>query len=778
MLLYLLLYLVVNAVQLWVVDTSLGLSVFAPLGLGALLLALPNISKRFSPRIARVAIFLTLVLLYNEYRINQRIQAQLPSELESLTLDVEGRVSSQVEVGREFKRFLFQPDQWYGERVDNWDFRQGLWRLSWRTQDAVSPGTRWRLQVRLKRPRGFVNPGGFDYQAWLLSQNIVASGYIVHAEEIDAAPDTRQRKMRDSWRHIFLAKLDQQLHDLRYRNLVWALLTGDKSLISAGEWQLFQQTGTVHLMAISGLHIGLVAGLFLFWGRLIFRPLCFWFSLRTYHVMCHAVALSAAAYYAFLAGFSVPTQRALFCLMLVSLVILLGRRTSYLRLLLLVAVAILLVNPFAGLLPGFWLSFTAVASLVFALANRYPAGHKLRRFGQAQIVVTMALLPFLAAFALPIAFVSPLANTLAIPLLTFCILPCLMFGSIAFLLGFHAEWIFGIADVFLAWCLSALHWFAHFPLFVVAASSSIFLLLLTLVIALLAPKALCFRAAAGIALAAFIYSQWFAKVNHPSLTVLDVGQGLSTVVRAKDYTLVYDLGARFSETFSIASRVLLPYLQQRKVTAVDVLVVSHADNDHAGAFSEFVDSTKVKTIYSGQTQALGLSEANQCSKALAPFFSTHGDVQYEFLWPDNVLGSMLKSNNRSCVLLMRYRQYVVVFAGDIEKQVEYQLLGDARLPRDVDILIAPHHGSNTSSTEALINRLQPKHVVFSAGYKNRYRHPASKVVKRYALHGVQQWNTAYHGALTFEFGEDKLTVRASRCDGVRRWYLKEGFCPQ
>jgi competence protein ComEC len=291
---------------------------------------------------------------------------------------------------------------------------------------------------------------------------------------------------------------------------------------------------------------------------------------------------------------------------------------------------------------------------------------------------------------------------------------------------------------------------------------------------MLSPSALRLRSF-GFALCALMFSLGAVQPKREQLdiTLLDVGQGLSIVIQQERSLIVYDLGAKFSDSFSIARNVLDPYISNLDRSQVDAIIVSHSDNDHAGDLEYFVEQHRHEglDVYLGEPEKHTTIDAKGCHAGvdLSSLSSLPG-LTLEFLSPLSSENHYAKANNRSCVLLISYQANKILLTGDIERKVELDLLSNPRLPQNIDLLVAAHHGSATSSTAMLISELRPKHVVHSAGFHNRYRHPSDEVVRRFRNLGSRQWNTAYHGALSFSFAEGKVGVRAERCDRSRRWF--------
>ena len=720
------------------------------------------------------------------FRLDAIIKDQLDPELEGRTLILTGYPVSAGSNSETYQRFQFRIDS----AVDNDGNRQPKLhgkkiRLSWKTPNRMSPGKLYRLSVRLKRPRGMVNPGGFDYQAWLLSRHIVATGYVrsgdLFEEQSQAMHFAQQPFIQ---RQKFLDTLDTVLAELEYKRIIRALVAGQREGLTAKDWQLFQQTGTVHLMAISGLHIGLIAGVAALIPLTLGRVFNFAVSFEVSRYVATIFALGTASVYAWLAGFSVPTLRALLMVSAFGFSCFAARNTSAMHVLLLVAIALVFSNPIGLTQPGFVLSFSAVAFLIFCFSGRINTARRLVDFLRAQWVLLIGLFAILIAFSLPVALLAPVANSIAVPLVSCIVLPLLFFATLMLFINEEfASLVFTASDFVLQGLFAFLQWSAQWELKasiqqLISPNSA--LMLFVAVVLILAPRTIGLRPL-GLLLVGIVYFP-LHKTPPPTLTVLDVGQGLSIVLQIDKSTLVYDLGAAYSDDFSMATRVVTPFLRQQGVKQVDQLWLSHADNDHAGDLSGFLRSNKVGALYSGEPEKLLPIEISHCGKVGETLL--HSALEIKILWPNlddersatEGLGLLERSNNRSCVLLIRYQDKHILLTGDIEAKVERHLLENGVLPKNVDLLIAPHHGSNTSSTAAFVRRVNPKQVVFSSGYKNRYRHPAEKVTRRYQSAGAVLWSTAHCGALVFDLDSPALTPAAERMQNRKPWYLQQGLC--
>ncbi len=645
-----------------------------------------------------------------------------------------------------------------------------LVRLSWRRYGAsprIVAGEKWTMAVRLKRPRGFVNPGGFDYQAWLLNSGISATGYV------KKSPQTTRHDSSEGGGGLVSGVrlvISDDLGMFKHSALLKALMVGDKSAISQEQWAVFQATGTLHLMAISGLHIGLIAML----GFVLVRALLGLFSL-TYSVgyirgIPAVASILVSACYVAVSGYGIPAQRAWWAVVLVASLYVFGRRINPFYLLLYVVLCVVLLNPLAPTQNGFWLSFGAVMVLMLGFAFRSRDINWVLGLIRAQVIVTIGLPIMLIALHLPVSVSGFLANIVAVPVISFVVMPLLFLSALftpmstavaSVFIGF-ADWSMDVLWAYLLWMsrIGGELWFSvqsQWLLFIGAAAVAL----------LIAPRALKLAPLAGVLLLTVWFSQSFQRENiKPTITVLDVGQGLSVVVNSGQKTLVYDTGARFSENFDAGSGVVAPFLRSKNIQKIETIVVSHGDNDHAGGLDGLIEQLPYTQMLSNHH-----AEALSAEPCLSGQTFNHDAIKYTVLWPQSSTLGGGSSNNDSCVLLVEVAGVTILLAGDIEKDVEKALVSEGRLPRGIDILIAPHHGSNTSSSIDFIKWLNPQHIIVSAGYLNRYRHPSKAVLTRYEDIGARVWSTAIHGAVTAVVETD----RASRLFSEREQAKKPWF---
>ena len=711
----------------------------------------------------RPVLFLLLGLAWAWWRMEQVLGHELPRALEGRTIAVEGRVASLPERSGQRLRFVFEPINPVGGFA-------GRMLLSWYSEQAPSlaPGERWRLYVRLKRPHGMANPGGFDYEAWLLQRRIRATGYV-RARPGNIRLARAQGYDPDRLRQAILEQLQPALEGRGRASLVYALGLGARARISPGEWQMLRHTGTTHLLAISGLHIGMIALLVAGLARLLWRawprprPAAPRFALYA--------AMPPACLYALLAGFTLPTQRALVMLLVVYATSLAGRRTPASTTLALALAAVLALDPLAPLAAGFWFSFGTVAMLVFGLAGRplrQAAGGAWWQWGRAQYLASLILLPLAAAWFRQYPLLSLPCNLLAVPWVGFCSLP-LTFCGLLLLMAWPAggatllagaayslELLCGILEFAAQW---------HGLLLELPQPSLAALLIGAGCVLLLAlPRG----AVPRLPLLAGLLPLLAPAVERPAfgdlhLALLDVGQGLSVVARTHSHVLVYDTGARLSERLTAAEAALLPYLGALGIRRIDRLIVSHADDDHAGGLAAL--GARYPGLHPWSGEAHKLHGGRPCRTGQS---WTWDGVRFEFLHPGRVTTRGATANDRSCVLRIAAHGRAVLLTGDIERAAELQLLRRHGRRLGAAVMQVPHHGSRTSSTPAFVHAAGPDLALVSAGYQNRFGFPKTDIIGRYTHIGSRVVSTVDAGMIEVRLRRSGVHVAQHRQRG--KWW--------
>ena len=715
---------------------------------------------------ARIPLLFACGYLYAMAHGHARLYESLPDELEGKTVTVTGQVASLVEQESRRQKFEFDIRHWSvpsdGTRLPSHI------RLSWYTRDInVRAGETWRLRVRLRQPHGFMNPGGFDYERWLFSQGIRATGYVRDSsvnERLEAAPDTLL-----TWRADLRERIRSHLDEGRGSALVTALAIGDRSGLSTADWQVLRDTGTSHLLAISGLHIGLVATLTFFlwrWAWSCWPAACQWLPAQRAALL---LALIPAGGYAALAGFALPTQRALVMLMIVALALSLRRRPASVDILLLAGLGVLILDPLTVLNAGFWLSFLAVAVILWGMGWRLPRSGWWWQYGRIQCLIAIGMLPILLFWFQQYPLFSALANLVAVPWVSMLVVPPILAAlPLLHTLPSLGGELLALASWAVMQLWSLLQWLAGIDAGVVARTTPTLIYLLTGLIGaalLLLPRAIPGRWLGLFWLLPLLWPlQQRPEQGEYRLAVLDVGQGLATVVETANHVLVYDTGARFSDSFNAGDAVVLPYLRSRGRHRIDRLIVSHGDNDHIGGAAALNAGLAITSTLSSVPAQLTMP-ADHCRQGQA--WSWDG-IHFEILHPVDITAE--QNNDLSCVLRIAGRDAVVLIPGDIEAGAERELLKriPAKLPADV--LIAPHHGSSSSSTPRFIRTVQPDYTVFSSGYRNRYQFPDSDIIQRYKDQNIGLFNTAHGGAIRFDIGPAGINIGQTRRLQRRFWH--------
>ncbi|MCY1270650.1 DNA internalization-related competence protein ComEC/Rec2 [compost metagenome] len=657
---------------------------------------------------------------------------RLSKSLDGSTLWLEGRVAGLPDVSPDGVRFELEDIG--GARVP----LPRRMRLSWHGGPRVQGGERWRLAVRLKRARGLVNQFGFDYEAWLTARRIGATGSVKVGERLQAA--SGPAAWRESWRQRLLAV------DANGRSAALAaLVLGDGSGLGRRDWQILQDTGTMHLMVISGSHISLLAGLL--YGLVVQLSRRGWWPPRLPWLPCAcALAVCGAWGYALMAGLEVPARRA--CVM-ISLVLLWRLRFRHLGLwipLLAALALLLLVDPLASLTPGFWLSFGAVALLILGFAGRLGKWSWWRAWTRAQWLMALGLAPALLMLGLPVSFTGMLANLIAVPCVELLVVPMALLGSLLLAVPWLGEgvlWCAGGVLELLFRLLAAMAGLA--PAWQpIAAPGWALLLAGAGALLMLLPAGVPMRLL-GIALwLPVLYPQPDAPAfGLAEVRVLDVGQGLSVLVRTHRHAWLYDAGPR-SGDFDLGERVVVPELRGLGITQLDMLMLSHADSDHAGGAQAVVAAVPAARVVSGEPERLPRAlAAGPCRDEEWQVDGVHFSSWH---WP-----AARDSNERSCVLRVEAAGESILLTGDMPVAAEQAWLAVHPRPH-VDWLLAGHHGSRSSSGPGFLRALAPGAFLISRGMNNPYGHPHPLVVQRVRDSGIAIHDTAAEGGLRILLG--------------------------
>jgi len=738
-------------------------------GVSLLLLIPPLLLGALKYRLIRIPGAVVLGFLWAALDAHLGLQSSLPPELHSRDILVTGTVSSLP--ARHDRRTAFE------FVVDEVIYRDKLYpapgsvKLNWYTDtEQIRAGDRWRLKVRLKPPHGFMNPAGFDYEGWLFHNGIRARGYVRDDPLNQRLGEGGLRFGLLRVRHHIGSVIDLQLQQGRASSLLKALVIGDRSGLNPAEWELFRRTGTNHLIAISGLHISIVGGLAYFLATVGWRLLP-WLALRIAAPKAAAAAAQVAGTcYAALAGFSIPTQRALIMLTVVTLGIILQAQFKSLRSLGLALMIVVVLDPSAVLSPGFWLSFLAVTVIFIGVGYRTGRQHILVSLSRVQWFIGLGLVPVLLIWQQQVPLVAPLVNLLAVPLFSLLIIPISLGGTLLSLVWRDGGYVPLItADWLLDICRTLLTQAALFPLQISASPAIPLYLWVALVwgtLLLLLPRGIPGRIPGLVMLLPLILH---SPVSTPEqgefrFTLLDVGQGMAAVVQTRKHTLVFDAGPEYSPGFNAGSDILAPLLRARGINKIDRLILSNGDSDHRGGLNGLLGKMRVDSVLSGEPSRITEVAASFCS---AGFSWSWDGVSFQLLHP--APDKNWRGNNASCVLRVENAAGSVLITGDIESAAEKRLVEcclDALTARLVTI---PHHGSATSSSKRFLQAVDPDYALASTGFLNRYGFPKATVVSRWEAQGARVLDTALTGAIEFVFnpqlgiiGPDLHRLRARR----------------
>ncbi len=688
-------------------------------------------------------------LLWATLRAALILDSSLPAALEGEELMVRGHVAALPVADTRRTRFEFRVEELV--HADERHPSPGMVRLSWyRDPPRLKVGERWQLRVKLKRPRGLSNPGTFDYESWLLQHRIRATGYVRAGEDNRPLPTVGIGNPVARARQYLADRIADSLGEERMAPAIGALTIGERSGLSREQWEVLRRTGTNHLMAISGLHVGLVAGLFLFAARRAWR-----FSAALCRRVPAQIAgawagLGAAALYSAMAGFSVPTQRALIMVLVAMGAVILRRTTDLARTLALALFLVLLWDPLAVLAPGLWLSFGAVAAILWGVAGGAGQRSRWRQWGRVQWVVALGLLPALLFLFGQFSIVAPVANLLAVPWVGLLVVPLALLGASLELV--QGGWGHGFL-LLAAWLLDGLwqvlermaawqfaHWFAGQPAWWAVP------LAVCGVAVLLAPRGVPARWLGLLLLVPALA----VRATPPPVpgsavfTLLDVGQGLAAVVRTERHVLLYDAGPRYGPELDAGGTVIVPYLIALGIARVDRAVISHGDSDHSGGAESVLRSLAVDELVTARSERYLGRPARGC-RTVEPW--EWDGVRFEFLHPRGEASG--KSNDASCVLRVSAGAHALLLTGDIEKAAERDLVAAHGAALEAAVLVVPHHGSASSSSPSLLAAVRPRFALVSAGHRNRWGFPRPEVVARYRETGASVLETSRFGALRF-----------------------------
>ena len=729
------------------------------------------------------------------WQADVRMADALDPALEGRDLLLTGVIASLPEERGDGIRFVFEVE--HADASEEMPGRAGVPRqilLSWYggresagpkalPLPTMQPGERWQLPVRLQRPHGSAAPGVFDYEAWLLERGLRATGYVRGNGVLVAGQTSGWMNHVHRSRARIRQNFKAALPDAPYRGILVALTVGEQGGIGADQWEVLRRTGVLHLVAISGTHITLLAcamgGLcMLVWRRL---P---WLSRRCPARLVGAVTgLAAAGVYALFAGLGIPVQRALVMLAVAALCMAVRRETSARNVLSLALLAVLAIDPWAPLAAGFWLSFAAVAVILLTLNGRVRPERGWQSAARVQLAITLALVPILVALFQGFSLASPIGNALAIPMVEFAITPLALLAMM-----YPATWVLELAHTFTAWMMAVLEWLSAFslalyeqplppPWLLASATAAVLLLIL--------PRGTPGRLGALAILGGFFL--WHPERPQPGgfrATVLDVGQGLAVHVQTARHDLLYDSGPFFGDTSDAGERVVVPYLRAVGVGRLDAAVISHDDSDHAGGLKSVQAHVNIDEVFAGdETVEPGTVPKsgtwNAHDARLRPVGGTPcvaglhwqwDDINFTVLAPSRLSGKR-RGNEESCVLQVKAAGGAsLLLTGDLGHSGEADLVRQYGTALKSTAVLAGHHGSRSSSSLAFVEATYPEIVVFSSGYRNRYGHPHPQVLARWARAAAHPYRTDSGGTVLLEAEGGQMKANIWRDVHPRYWY--------
>ncbi len=702
----------------------------------------------------------------------------LPSADEGRDLRVAGVVEGLPVQGEHGWRFVLRmercltPDAHVpGRLLLGWYHPRGASEVG---SSPVAPGERVVMTVRLKRPHGARNPHGFDREGWLFEQGIRATGYVndraavVREGFASGSPGAWIDRARGALRARILAALAEA----PYAGVIVALAVGEQRAIPPGQWDLFTLTGVNHLMSISGLHITMLAALVQGAVLRIWRRLP---AMAVHHPaddVARLAGFATALAYVLLSGFAVPAQRTLWMLAVVTLAGWLRVFTDGAQVLAVALVLVVVLDPMAVISPGFWLSFGAVALLMAFTGRTGGRWAWITAWSRTQWILFAGLAPAMLVLFQQVSLVAPLANAFAIPLVGLVVVPLALAGMLL-----PMDWPLHFAHAVMAWTVDGLALVGQIPgARWTQAAPPAWTVMLALAGAawMLLPRGLPSRWLGLLAfLPLLLPPVWMPAPGTARITVLDVGQGLAVVVRTAAGTLLFDTGPAWSADADSGSRTIIPFLRGSGVRSIDVMVVSHDDRDHTGGAASVLARVPVGAVLTSLVQPhAALSGAKRAGPCVAGQRWVWSGVTFEMLHPARQPSARsMRDNARSCVLRVTAGGHAVLIPADVEADSERALLaGGADL--SADVLVAPHHGSRTSSTAAFVAAVRPAYVVVTAGYRNRFGHPHPDVVARYAAAGTTLMPTFRDGAVSFSLDGGPVRMEPWYPRHARYWHRR------
>lgn len=618
-------------------------------------------------------------------------------------------------------------------------------------------GQQWQMTARLRPIHSQLNEGGFDSQRYALAQHRIFTGQIISARALDR---------QCSWRARYLTSLTETLQAFPWQSVILGLGMGERLIVPQQIKNLMQETGTAHLMAISGLHIALGAVL----GALVMRGVQFFLPCRWIHWQIPLlIGVFCALFYAWLTGMQPPALRTCVALVVGVGLRLAGKNWSSWQICSCCLAAILFADPLAVLSDSLWLSVFAVATLLFwyRLAPlslhtwRWPL-RQIIALAHLQFGLLFLLLPLQIFLFHGMSLTSWVANLIAVPLVTFVIVPLILGAMILHLCGpavaEMALWL--LADRLLA----ALFWFLRqLPSGWLPLDYRWLVVSVLPWLGLLVWRFHGWRTFPAVCLSSTIVASWPFWRTTPQdewrVTMLDVGQGLAMVIERQGGAILYDTGLAWSGGDS-GQQIIIPWLRWHHLNP-EGIIISHDHLDHRGGLRSLIQAWPATWIRSP------LNEPGHLPCQKGESWRWRG-LTFRAVWPRP--GINVTENNRSCVVRVDDGKNSILLTGDIEMSAEMIMLRDSELSLVSTLLQVPHHGSNTSSSTTLLQRAAGEAALASLSRYNRWRMPSGKVVQRYQQQGYQWFDTPHQGQITVIFSAHGWRIQSFRNHLLPRWY--------
>ncbi|WP_176752449.1 DNA internalization-related competence protein ComEC/Rec2 [Pelistega sp. MC2] len=670
------------------------------------------------------------------------------------------------------------------------------------TKPTLRPGDCWRMSLRLRKPNTLMNTGVFDNETYLFQENIRALGTVKQTPEKLAIQQLGFNTYIQAVRDRVRERMQAYLQGKRYAGVIQALVIGDQQSIAQADWQLFNRTGMTHLVSISGSHITMVSSLAVAVSLVCFKRIRYKRKLLADYVALKSFALGigviVALLYCLLAGWGIPAQRTFLMLLIFYIVELSKRKFSSIFLLLLAAVIVLLLDPWAILTTGFYLSFGAVVILSIMVNKLKQTPHKnnsrirnvcffIKEWLLLQGIITIGMMPFLIQFFHQVSLISPIVNSYAILVVGYLITPlALLLGIFSVLNPWQTlnQWVADTCHQLLEWVMQLSSYLSEFTWAVIDVGelpewinvlSGIALLIY------LMPKGIPYARLAPIYfMPSFLYAPPMLQEGEWQIHALDIGQGGAVLIQTQHHTLLFDTGLRSSPHYESGTRVLIPFLRAQHIHSLDAVVISHADLDHSGGLSSLVETIHLEKMFASfqvnrfideEERRLGkiISSKNpqlmyqQCKEGVEFEWD---QVRFHFLNKAEQATIPIKSKNyQSCILSIEGKYDRALLTGDMLQEQERM-----RNWQHYTLVQVPHHGSKSSSSEHFIQQIAAKYAFAQTGFYNSYRHPHPVIEKRWQDYGSQFFNTALTGEIVFASTHLGFHISQWRHQQRRYWH--------